>query len=107
LPVPGRNCYRADGDCDAQQLAAFDIAQWLQRLDDALPGARVRICRDALLWHAAENNFSWDCKDSASITAPIVIKIGWRGKNAEDEIPDQDDSAFAPRLALIVAPYVK
>jgi type IV pilus assembly protein PilV len=101
------NCYGADGYCDTQQLAEFEIAEWLQRLDAALPGGRVRICRDAVLWHAENSNFSWTCTDSTSVLAPIVIKIGWREKSSEAKTFLEGEKAFSPAIALTVAPYVK
>lgn len=101
------NCYRSDEHCDMQQLAEFDIAEWLQRLDAALPGGRVRICRDAALWHAANNSFNWACTNSVSAVAPIVIKIGWREKDSEEKTSLQNEKEFAPAIALTVAPYVK
>ncbi|HTH44528.1 MAG TPA: type IV pilus modification protein PilV [Oxalicibacterium sp.] len=90
-------CYDAPG-CDPQQIAQFEIDEWLQQIDRALPQARVRICRDAAPWQLAAQNFNWDCA-GANASAPVVIKIGWRDKDEADS----DARASAPRIALTVA----
>jgi len=100
-----QNCFDANAYCDSQQLAQFDIAEWLVRLEHALPGARVRICRDAQPWDSAEQNFNWNCSNNSVNSASIVIKIGWKDKNNHDNA--QADYAFAPRIALAVAPYAR
>jgi type IV pilus assembly protein PilV len=95
------NCYSGGGYCDAQQLAQFDIAEWLSRIDTALPGGRVRICRDAAPWDSAMQTYDWNCSSSTS-AAPIVIKIGWPDKNQEG-VPANGMQSFAPGVALLVA----
>lgn len=102
----GINCYGEDAYCDAQQLAQFDIADWLKRLDSSLPGGRVRICRDAMPWNATIQSFDWSCSSAPGNDAPFVIKIGWQQKNL-DGLPEQDDGSSAPIIALTVAPYTQ
>jgi type IV pilus assembly protein PilV len=93
------DCYDTDVDCGPAEIAQFDIAEWLARLDHALPNARVRICRDAMR-PSAEETLSWNCNASAAF-APVVIKIGWRDK----EQAEDDNSDSAPHLALMVASF--
>jgi len=100
-----QNCFDANAHCDSQQLAQFDIAEWLVRLEHALPGARVRICRDAQPWDSSEQNFNWNCSDGSVNGASVVIKIGWKDKNNHDNA--QAEYAFAPSIALAVAPYAR
>jgi type IV pilus assembly protein PilV len=95
----GVDCYRADADCDASQVAQFDIEEWLLRLDQALPNARARICRDAVL-ASADAGASWDC-DASKESGPVVIKIGWRDKEQRSE----DSGNAAPALVLTVASF--
>ncbi|MNU32109.1 hypothetical protein D3C71_206420 [compost metagenome] len=84
--------------CSAADLAQFDIAEWKQRLHAALPGARLHICRDTSAWDAAAQGLQWTC--SGGKGAPIVIKLGWRGR-----LPDGSPAVNAageslPRLAF-------
>jgi type IV pilus assembly protein PilV len=99
------NCYNGGNYCNAQQLAQFDIAEWLSRVDTALPGGRVRICRDAAPWDAAMQTYDWNCSSSMP-NAPIVIKIGWPDKSSQDASAD-DRQSFAPSVALMVASAVQ
>jgi type IV pilus assembly protein PilV len=103
--VASQNCYDTRSHCDAQQLAQFDISEWLARLERSLPGARVRICRDAQPWNSAEQNFNWNCSIGSGNSASIVIKIGWKNKNEKDDA--QSENAFSPSIALTVAPYAQ
>lgn len=70
----GPPCH-AGAPCDALQLAEAEVHQFKQSLRAHYPGGRVVVCRDG----AAELN--WACDDAA--TAPVMIKIGWRGAGAD------------------------
>lgn len=101
-----RQCYGAENHCDATQLAHFDIAELLQRMDTDLPGGRIRICRDALSWNAAARRFEWDCTSGSNsdALAPLVIKIGWQEKNQDAKQLEYQEAAV-PRIVLTVAGY--
>jgi type IV pilus assembly protein PilV len=74
LPAaPG--CDRGDR-CSPAALRASSIALWLQTLQEELPHARVRICRDAAPYNIAAQDYRWACQSGAG--AGIVIKLGWR-----------------------------
>ena len=84
--------------CDAAQLAWFDLYQIKLALRDQLPGGRVVICRDAGLWTGG--TLLWSCSGGAA--APLVIKVGWRGKNP-DGTPQLDRAGqHAPGVALAI-----
>jgi type IV pilus assembly protein PilV len=100
-PELALNCYSGGADCDGRQLAQFDIDEWLNRLKTALPGARVRICRDAAPWSTTEQNFSWTCPSAETGAAPIVIKIGWR--DGDERSAHEEVTSSAPRIVLAVA----
>lgn len=85
--------------CDAAQLAQFDIAEWKQQLRTALPGARLRICRDTQAWDAAAQGLQWQCRGGSG--APIVIKLGWRGRPAAGRAAH--DASALPGIALQLA----
>jgi len=62
----------AAAPCDAAALVQYDLAEFRQQLQSALPAARALTCRDSSAAH-----LQWSCSGEAG--APIVIKIGWRG----------------------------
>jgi type IV pilus assembly protein PilV len=92
-PAPSAPCI-GTADCDAAQLAAFDLADTVAQLRAGFPGGRIVVCRDATLWDAARAALAWDCAHAAG--APVVIKLGWRGNE-----PDVAGPA-APSVALVV-----
>lgn len=93
-PVPpAALCYGTP--CDSAQLAQFELYQAQWQVWRLFPAGRLRICRDA--HPAAGGRLRWDC--DASVTAPLVIKLGWRGKLASGA-PQAEDSV--PALALTV-----
>ncbi|MFZ4876899.1 type IV pilus modification protein PilV [Janthinobacterium sp. Mn2066] len=83
--------------CTGAQLAQFDIAEWKQQLRSALPGARLLICRDLQAWDTAAHGLHWTCSGGSG--APIVIKLGWRGRPTDRQTAGQTAEAL-PRLAM-------
>lgn len=106
-PVSAVSCYGIDAQCNADELAQFEIAEWLRRLATALPGGRARICRDATPWDEGGQRFRWECTAAQGhALASIVIKIGWRERHADGRLL-HEDGGDAPGIALLVAPYVE
>ena len=91
------HCFGAAA-CSAAQLAQFDIAEWKQQLQAALPGARLRICRDLAAWDAAAQGLHWAC--SGGNGAPIVIKLGWRARQSDGSPAVNATGESLPRLAF-------
>lgn len=91
--VPGVLCY-APANCTSAQMAAFDIYEVKQALHQQYPGARLVVCRDRAVWDARAAALAWACAGGAE--APVVIKIGWRGRKTEGE------GGFAPAVAVVV-----
>jgi type IV pilus assembly protein PilV len=89
--TPAVLCFGA-AQCDAAQMAAFDLHETERAVHAAFPGGRVLVCRDAAAWDAAANALSWDCAPAAG--APIVVKLGWRA-------PGQRGGT-APSIAMVV-----
>lgn len=106
--VPSRFCYDRSASCDAGQLAAFDIYEWEKRLKEGLPDGRAVICRDAKPWDSTAHAYKWECDGGvASVgSAPLVIKIGWQGKNPDGTLIRDEKKHFPPMIAMIVEPYV-
>jgi type IV pilus assembly protein PilV len=99
-PAPAALCY--GGACDGAQLAAFDLYEMKALMRENLPAGRALICRDAGLW--AGGKLRWRCSGGAG--APLVVKVGWRGKNP-DGTPRKDQAGeYAPGVALRLAATV-
>lgn len=85
-------CYRGS-NCTPQQMAAFTIREWQDKLAQSLPHARATVCRDSVPWDKEAAQFRWQCERNDK--ADIVIKIGWSGRS-------DHAGNHAPKLALLV-----
>lgn len=90
-------CY-AEGSCGSEQIAHFDLYEIALALHSGFPGGRVAVCRDAAPWDAQRRQLSWDCAGGAA--APVVIKLGWRGRRADGRATAEGD---APAVAIVVS----
>jgi type IV pilus assembly protein PilV len=109
IAAPRVSCYAAS--CSAEELAIFDIYEWKARVKTALPGARVRVCRDARPWDSAAGALTWACTATAANShgASLVVKIGWQGKgrNPDGSVTKDANKFFPPSMAITVAPYTQ
>ncbi len=99
------NCF--ESNCEADQLASFDVYEWEKRLASSLPSARAVVCHDADPWDAGARRYKWACDGSSSDTSSVVIKIGWQGKNPDGSLIRNEDHEFPPAVVLTVEPYVR
>jgi type IV pilus assembly protein PilV len=76
------SCYGAP--CGPLQMADFDLGETALLLAGRFPGGRLRVCRDAAAPGAA-GLLAWGCSEDAG--APLVIKLGWRGRPGEADAP--------------------
>ncbi|THC46864.1 type IV pilus modification protein PilV [Massilia sp. Mn16-1_5] len=88
--APPVQCFGAA--CNPAQLAAFDLYEAARIVQDAFPGGRIAVCRDAGGWNAALQAFEWTCSGGAG--APVVVKLGWQAPGA---------STAQPRIVMVVA----
>lgn len=94
--APAPLCY--GGSCSAAQLALSDMYEAKLLLRQNLPAGRVLVCRDAGLWSGG--TLQWACSGGAA--APLVVKVGWRGKRP-DGTPQTDEAGeYLPGVALAV-----
>ncbi len=89
--------YQFEYRADARQTVACtridcDLAAWKQRLADALPRARVVVCKDDAPVRNA--TLHWPCSGAGG---PLMIKIGW---TMRERTTTQSESP--PALALPV-----
>ncbi|USX12836.1 type IV pilus modification protein PilV [Oxalobacteraceae bacterium OTU3CAMAD1] len=94
--MPSALCY--GGDCDGAQLAAFDLYEMKALMRENLPAGRAVVCRDAGLWSGGK--LRWACSGGAG--APLVIKVGWRGKNPNGTQRKDEAGEYVPGVALTV-----
>jgi type IV pilus assembly protein PilV len=102
---PNKLCYGKKADCNGSDLARFDIYELEKRLKTMLPGGRIRVCKDSFPWNADTRAYKWACTDSASPTSALVIKLGWRKKNSEENSAADvhGDFQLNPSVVLTVA----
>jgi type IV pilus assembly protein PilV len=96
-PTPAQQCLPGAG-CSAFQLAEADVDQLRQALHAGFPGGRVAVCRDSQVWDAGRGALRWACDGGNG--APIVIKLGWRGKEIDGGDARDGAGEFAPSVAI-------
>jgi type IV pilus assembly protein PilV len=89
--APAVMCF-AEAACSAEQLATFDVFEVAHALHRRFPGARIAVCRDEQVWNGQA--LSWQCAGGPA--APLVVKLGWRGRRAAS------DASFVPAIAMTV-----
>jgi type IV pilus assembly protein PilV len=89
----------AGASCTPAELAGAELAELQRAVARQFPTGRARICRDAQMWEA--RRLRWDCTGGAG--DPLVIKIGWRGKNPDGSARTFGATGFAPGVAVAVA----
>lgn len=101
-PVP-TYCLSVGSSCASTTEAAnAQVTEWLARVDAELPGAVISVCRDSAPYDS--NGIpQWACT-SASVTDPVVIKIGWTvaSKKGGEAVEKAGDSV--PAVLLPVTP---
>lgn len=78
---------------DTTEIAKAQMTEWLARVDEQLPGARVDVCFDSAPFDS--NGLPrWPC--AAGSSGVIVVKIGWtRGSTNRSLTPSSTASAPA------------
>jgi type IV pilus assembly protein PilV len=90
------------------EVANAHMTDWLARVDESLPGARVVVCFDDAPFDAATGLPRWTC--TAGANATMMIKIGWTqgstdqsGTNAAP-LERATDALSHPSVVLPVTP---
>lgn len=95
---PSPLCYALGAHCDRSQLAQFDLYDIKQQVRGSLPAGRALVCRDAALWQGGR--LRWSCTGGAG--APLVVKVGWRGKRPDGTAARDGEGEFVPGVAVAV-----
>lgn len=96
------------GCTSATDIANAEMTDWLARVDNTLPGARVVICFDSAPYNS--NGIpQWACTSSGATANEIaVIKIGWtrnstdRSKTGNDVLEQASSSGSVPYIIFPV-----
>jgi type IV pilus assembly protein PilV len=89
-----------------EDVARAQLTEWLGRVADQLPGARVSICADAAPFDGGGLPV-WGCTPPTSINSGLVIKIGWTRpalRRATTAAESGLDLAVRPSVVLPVTP---
>jgi type IV pilus assembly protein PilV len=98
-PLPTAPPVLCHGDaCAGAQLAWADMYEVKQQVRLGMPAGRVLVCRDAGVWSGG--TLRWSCSGGAA--APVVVKVGWRGKNPDGTPMVDEGGEYAPGVAQVV-----
>lgn len=86
-------------------VAEAQMTEWLARVDDALPGARVSVCADGTPYNA-QGLPQWACAPGAGVRPNTYIKIGWTRGSTDRSATGAAalDQASAPTVILPITP---
>ena len=101
-------CLSVGSTCaNSTDIANAQLTEWLARVDEEFPTARVKVCFDATPYDSAGQP-EWEC-DPVNASGTLVIKIGWtraafsRGATAAGKAAPTADRASAPSVVLPLA----
>lgn len=100
LPSNGSDtaCIGGAAACKDTDLAAWDVHTWLERVDAALPDARVAVCFDDNPF-ADDGNYAWPCSKTGR---NLVVKLGWTSRIPTDD--EKDPAKRPPRVVMQLIP---
>jgi type IV pilus assembly protein PilV len=79
--APAENCFTSACSTPAA-VAAWDMADWQNRLRNALPDPKFKVCFDKTPF-AADGTAQWECTDNGDIT---VLKMAWTSTNTDGKL---------------------
>lgn len=86
LNVAGSGC-TGSTLADRTAIAQAQMTEWLARVDQELPGARVVVCVDAAPYDSTSGLPKWACTAAAGGTpAQTFIKIGWTQSSTNRDV---------------------
>ncbi|MGJ7571169.1 type IV pilus modification protein PilV [Variovorax sp. RB2P76] len=101
-PTPSY-CLSVGGSCSTVgAVAQAELTDWLARVDDALPGAKISICQDTAPF-ASDGTAQWACTSTNS-SDPILVKIGWSRPSFKSGDASMQQMSDRPSVVLPVTP---
>ena len=97
-------CLNVGSSCgaDGEKVAAAQMTEWLPRVSDLLPGARVTVCLDTTPFDADGLPNKWSEECTAGADAMTVIKIGWTRRSTEPSTLDRATDDARPGVVIPV-----
>ena len=97
-------CLNVGSSCgaDGEKVAAAQMTEWLPRVSDLLPGARVTVCLDTTPFDANGLPNKWSEECTAGADAMTVIKIGWTRRSTEPSTLDRATDDARPGVVIPV-----
>ena len=96
-------CLNVGSSCDdVKKVAAAQMTEWLPRVSDLLPGARVTVCLDTTPFDADGLPNKWSEECTAGADAMTVIKIGWTRRSTESSTLDRATDDARPGVVIPV-----
>lgn len=94
--APTENCFTT-ACSSAAAVATWDMADWQNRLRNALPDPKIKVCLDKTPF-AADGTPQWACTDDGDIS---VLKMAWTNTNTKGELEFSNSAQTRP---LVVVP---
>jgi type IV pilus assembly protein PilV len=96
-------CLSVGSSCGTEgDVAQAELTDWLARVDNALPGARISICRDTAPF-GSDGTAQWTCTSTAN-SDPILVKIGWSRPTLKSGDTTVQQASVRPSVVLTVTP---
>lgn len=106
IPAMGTTtCLDVGSSCsDDAAVASAQMIDWLARVGQALPQARVVVCADSAPYEASSGLPQWGCTAPPSGEHTANIKLGWAQETTDKQIQLTSDAASRPFVVLPVTP---
>lgn len=95
VATPTENCFTT-ACTTPKAVATWDMADWQNRLLNALPEPRFAICFDKTPFDS-DGKAQWKCSDTGDIS---VLKLAWTIKDTKGDIQKTDATAAAPFVVV-------
>ena len=79
--APTENCFTT-ACSSAAAVAIWDMADWKNRVQNALPDPKIKVCLDKAPF-AADGTAKWACTDDGDIT---VLKMAWTSTSTDGKL---------------------
>ena len=97
-------CLSVGSTCgaDGKKVASAQMTEWLPRVSDLLPGARVTVCLDTTPFDDDGLPNKWSAGCTGGADAMTVVKIGWTRRSTEPGKLDRADEDARPGVVIPV-----
>jgi type IV pilus assembly protein PilV len=86
------------------EVAQFNMRDWLARVSDVLPGARVVVCFDASPYTGGtDGRPEWDCTNDGGLA---VVKIGWTRQSTDNSSTEPERATGAGSRPVVILPLI-